>query len=55
MTREEYIEKEVAEQETKMRLDVHNKSTLRSMKGKEFDFWEEQAVRVDSHNAHDDQ
>ena len=49
MTREEYIEKEVAETETKMRLDVHNKSTLRSMLGKEFDFWEREAVREDNH------
>jgi hypothetical protein len=55
MTREEYIEKEVVEQETKMRLDVHNKSTLRSMKAKEFDFWEAQAVRIDNHTGHDDQ
>jgi hypothetical protein len=34
MTKAEWIEKEVAEQEKKMPLDAHNKSVLRSMKGK---------------------
>jgi hypothetical protein len=55
MNREEWIEKEVAEQEKKVPLDARNKSTLRSMKGKEFDFWERQAVLVDNHTGHDDQ
>lgn len=54
MNREDWVEKEVVEQEKRMSLDAHNKSTLRSMKGKEFDFWEKQAVRVDNNNAHDD-
>jgi hypothetical protein len=40
MNRAEWIEKEVAEQEKKMALDARNKSTLRSMKGREYDFWE---------------
>lgn len=40
MTREEYIEKEVAAKEEKMPLDAQNKSTLRSVLGKEFDYWE---------------
>jgi hypothetical protein len=55
MTKEEWIEKEVAEQEKKMALDAHNKSTLRSMKSREYDFWEGQAVRVDNHTGRDDQ
>jgi hypothetical protein len=54
MTRDEWIEKEVTEQEKRMRLDAHNKSALRSMKGKEFDYNEREAVRIDSHNSHDD-
>jgi hypothetical protein len=53
MNREEYIEKEVAAHPVE--LDAHSKSVLRSMKGKEFDFWERQAVRVDSHTGRDDQ
>jgi hypothetical protein len=44
MTREEYIEREVAEKEKVMHLDAHNKSTLRSMLGKEFD-QEERSTR----------
>lgn len=55
MTREEWIEKEVAEQEDKVPLDAHNKSTLRSMKGREFDHWEREVVRVDNHTGRDDQ
>lgn len=55
MTREDWIEKEVAEQEKKMHLDARNKSTLRSMKGREWDFWEGQAVREDNHTGRDDQ
>lgn len=38
MTRAEWVEKEVAEQEAKMPLDARNKSTWRSMKEKEFEF-----------------
>jgi hypothetical protein len=49
MTKEEWIEKEVAEKEKAMALDAHNKNTLRSMLGKEHDFEERQAVREDSH------
>jgi hypothetical protein len=39
-----------------MRLDPHNKSTLRLMLGKEFD-QEERSTRdyLDSHTGHDDQ
>jgi hypothetical protein len=44
MTREEYIEKEVAAKEAVMRLNPHNKSTLRLMLGKEFD-QEERSTR----------
>jgi hypothetical protein len=40
MEREEWVEKEVAEKEKTMRLDAHNKNTLRSMLSKEYDFWE---------------
>jgi hypothetical protein len=54
MTREDWIEKEVTEQEKKMSLDVHNKSTLRSMKAKESDFWQKEAVRQDNHTGRDD-
>lgn len=49
MEKSDWIEKEVAEQEKKMPLDAHNKSVLRSMKRREFDYWEKEAVRVDSH------
>jgi hypothetical protein len=44
MTREEYIEKEVAAKEAVMHLDPQNKSTLRPMLGKEFD-QEERSTR----------
>jgi hypothetical protein len=54
VTKEAWIEKEVMEQEKKMRLDARNKATLRSMKSKEWDFWEREAVRIDNHNSHDD-
>lgn len=40
MNKEYYIEKEVAAKEEKMKLDAHNKSTLRSILGKEYDYWE---------------
>jgi hypothetical protein len=50
MTREEWIEKEVAEKE-----NAHNKRTLRAMLGKEHDYWEAEAVRVDNHTGRDDQ
>jgi hypothetical protein len=55
MTKEQWIEKEVAEKEKTMKLDAHNKSTLRAVLGKEHDFWEKEAVRLDSHTGHDDQ
>jgi hypothetical protein len=55
VTREEWVEKEVAEQEEKMPLDAHNKTTLRSMKGREFDQLEREAVREDNHTGRDDQ
>jgi hypothetical protein len=55
MTREEWIEKEVAEKEKTMKLDAHNKRTLRAMLGKEHDYWEAEAVRVDNHTGRDDQ
>jgi len=51
MTREEWIEKEVAEKEKVMHLDAHNKNVLRSMLEKEHDYWEREAVREDS-NSH---
>lgn len=39
MTREEWIEKEVAEKEKVMFLNAHNKSVLRAILSKEYDFW----------------
>lgn len=53
----EWVEKEVEkyERETGIKLEPHNKSVLRDMKRKEFDFWERQAVRVDNNNSRDDQ
>jgi hypothetical protein len=54
MTREDWIEKEVVAKEKVMHLDAHNKATLRSVLGKEHDFWEREAVRIDNHNSHDD-
>lgn len=47
-------EQEVVEKEKRMTLDVHNKGTLRSMLSKEFDYWQREAVRIDSNNSHDD-
>lgn len=55
LTKSEWIEKEVAEIEQAMRLDAHNRRTLRSMLSSEHDFWEREAVRVDNHTGHDDQ
>lgn len=49
MTKEEWVEQQVAA--TTMNLDAHSKNVLRSMKGKEFDYWEREAVREDS-NSH---
>jgi hypothetical protein len=49
MNKSEWIEKEVAAKEAKMRLDAHNRNVLRSMLDKEHDFWEAQAVREDSY------
>lgn len=49
MTREEWIEKEVAAKEKVMHLDVHNKATLRSMLGKEHDALEREMFREDNH------
>lgn len=40
MNKEDYVEKEVAAKEEKMSLDAHNKTTLRSVLGKEYDYWE---------------
>jgi hypothetical protein len=40
MTKEEWIKKEVTAKEEKMPLDAHNKNVLRSVLGKEYDFWE---------------
>jgi hypothetical protein len=54
MTREDWIEKEVVAKENVMHLDAHNKATLRSVLGKEFDALEREAVRIDNHNSHDD-
>lgn len=47
--KEKFIEKELAEKQSKMKLDAHNKTTLRSILGKEFDYWERQVVREDNH------
>jgi hypothetical protein len=55
MTREDWIEKEVAAKEEVMHLDAHNKATLRSVLGKEFDALEREAVRQDNHTGRDDQ
>lgn len=52
ITKGEWIEKEVAAHPVE--LGAHSKSVLRSMKGKEFDYWEREAVRIDSNNSHDD-
>lgn len=38
--KEQYIEKELAEKESKMKLDAHNKSVVRNMAAKEWHFWE---------------
>lgn len=51
MTREEWIAKEVAAKEKVMKLDAHNKNTLRAMLGKEYDALEREAVREDNHNS----
>jgi hypothetical protein len=40
MTKDEWIEKEVAAKEVLMPLDAHNKTVLRSMLSKEYDYWE---------------
>lgn len=37
MNKKDYVEKEVAAKEEKMSLDAHNKTTLRSILGKEFE------------------
>jgi hypothetical protein len=55
MTREEWIEKEVAAKEEVMSLDAHNKTVLRSMLEKEFNELEREAVRTDNHTGRDDQ
>lgn len=49
MNKNEFIEKEVVAKEEKMSLDTHNKTTLRSVLGKEYDYWEREAIREDSH------
>jgi hypothetical protein len=51
MTREEWIEKEVAQKEKTMKLDAHNKRTLRAMLGKEHDELEREIFREDSYNS----
>lgn len=40
ISKSEYIEKEIEAKERVMTLDAHNKSTLRSVLSKEFDYWE---------------
>jgi hypothetical protein len=52
--KEKFIEKEVAEKEKKMKLDVRNRSVVRYMAAKEWHFWERETVRIDNHNSHDD-
>lgn len=49
MSKEDYVKKEVAAKEEKMKLDAHNKSTLRSMLAKEYEYYEREAVREDNH------
>jgi hypothetical protein len=50
VTRDEWIEKEIAAKEKVMTLDAHNRSTLRSVLGREHDYWEAEAIREDSHS-----
>jgi hypothetical protein len=40
MTREEWVAKEIAAKEAVMNLDAHNKTVLRSMLEREYNFWE---------------
>jgi hypothetical protein len=51
MTKAEWIETQVEAKGETMKLDSHNKSTLRSMLSKEYDELEREAVREDSHNS----
>jgi hypothetical protein len=55
MDKPEWVAKEIKKYMKEVRpLDSHSRDTLRSMKGREFDYWEKEAVRIDSSNSHDD-
>jgi hypothetical protein len=50
-TKEEWVEKEVDRIASRMSyFDFHNRSVARSVVGRDFDFWEREAVREDNHN-----
>lgn len=54
MDKETFVEKEVEKHNQEVyqgEMPAHNRSVARSMFGREYDFWEREAVREDNHNS----
>ena len=55
--KQEWIDNEIAlyEKKTGIKLDAHNRATLRRLKAQEFGHWEHWEVRKDNIRGRDDQ